>query len=207
VTFTPPVPVTTPARPKWLSAAAIGVIIVAGFGVLAGLMAPVAVAITRHHPFASVPGAPPEMTKMLELQQKMMSGPAATLSVVVHVIGIAVGAWAIHAAIRVLGAKAGARPTFRRAVAALGAIELSGLVLGVWMQIRNYAILGELTDALSARFPAGTPGFDATMRGVMQGSALVGVVFAVGYGLLKLVFLAWSYHYTSSREVVVHLDR
>jgi hypothetical protein len=180
--------------------------IVAGLGILVGIMAPVTILLSRHHPLAGMPGAPREMTEMIEFQQKMMSGPAPKISTVVGLVAIAVGAWAIHSALGVYRTKAGVLPSFRRAVAALGVVELASVVVGVWMQIVNIEMLGEFAEKFYSR-SHGTPMGVESMKGMMQGSALVGVLFAIGWGILKLAFLAWSYVYAASREVVAHLDR
>ena len=205
MTFTPGAPTTTSTRPKWLSHSAIGVIIIAGLGILVGIMAPITVLLSRHHPLAGMPGATSEMTQMIEFQQKMMSGPAPKISTLVGLVAIAVGAWAIHSALGVYRTKAGARPSFRRAVVALGVVELASVVVGVWMQIANIEMLGEFAEKIYAR-THGTHMVES-MKGMMQGSALVGLAFAIAWGLLKLAFLAWSYFYAASREVVAHLDR
>lgn len=154
-----------------------------------------------------MPGVTPEMTKMIDLQQKAMSGPMPMLAMVVGVAGIAAGGWAARSAVRVLGAKPGARPAFRRSTAALAVIELTSLVLSVWLQIKTYAMLGELMDTFFGHLPTTGGGIDETMKAIMQGGALIGLAVAIGYGLLKLGFLVWSFHYASSREVAAHLDR
>ncbi len=205
MTFTPAAQATTPTRPKWLTLAAVGVIVVSAFAILGGLSAIGGFILGRHHPFAGMPGAPPEVAKMIELQQKMMSGPAPALTLTAGIVGIAVGAWALYSAVRVLGAKPGARATFRRAVVALAAVEVVGLVLGVWMQIKSYEMFGEIGEAFFSSAPA-PHGMDKMMKTFMQGGVLVGMVFAVGYGVLKIGFLAWSHWYAGSREVAAHLE-
>jgi xanthosine utilization system XapX-like protein len=209
VTFTPAARPAPPARPKWLTLAAAGVIVIAVFAILGGLSSLGGLVFSRFHPFASMAGSAPELAKMVALQQKLMSGPAPAASLVVGIAGMAVGAWAIHAATGVLGSKPAARMAFRRAVALLGAIELAHLALGVWLQIEAYQLFGSFADTMFGRGPttASPNDFAGTVQTVMQGFVIFGVVFAVGLGLLKLGFLAWSYRHASTRDVVAYLDR
>jgi len=208
VTFVPLVPAPTPERPKWLSVCAAGVLAVAALAILGGLSAPIAILMTRHHPFAGMPGATPELSRMIALQQQMLSGPAALLALVVGAVGLPVGAWALYSAIRVLSATPGARVPFRRSVTVLVVTENASLLAGVWLQSRNREILDEFAKAFSLSAPGAIPpGVEETMRMFVQGVGLVGIVMMVAWGIGKLAVLFWAHRYTGTREVVDYLDR
>jgi hypothetical protein len=187
----------------------VGVIVVSAFAVLGSLSVLGGLAFSRFHPFAGMAGTSPEMAKMIALQKTLMSGPAPAASLVVGIAQMIVGAWAIYATVRVLGAKPAARVAFRRAVALLGAIEVASLVLAVWTQVEAYRTFGDFIDTIFGRGPtiASANDLEKMVQTIMQVAVIVGIIFALGFGLLKLGFLVWSYRYASTREVVAHLDR
>ena len=208
MTFVPHVPLPPPERPKWLSVCAAGVLAVAALAILGGLSAPIAILMSRHHPFAGMPGATPELSRIIAVQQQVMSGPAALLALVVGVVGLPVGVWALHSAIRVLSGTPGARVPFRRSVTMLVVIENASLLAGVWLQSHNREILDEFAKAFSLAAPGAVPpGVEATLKTFVQGLGLVGVVMLVAWGLIKLAVLVWAHRYTGTREVVDYLER
>ena len=203
MTFTPrePPPATNP--PKWLGLAAIGVIAIAAFLILAGLMTPLSLAFVGRHPFASLSGTAPHVAKMIDLQERMMAFPAPQVSLVVGVAGLAVGIWALTRAVGVLSRKPGVLASFRRSIVALVAVESVSAVVGLWLQTRNAELVAEFAEAVA---PPGA-GVETMMGTLMQAGMLVGLVFSVAWGAAKIVFLAWAHRYTGAPSVVDHLDR
>jgi hypothetical protein len=64
----------------------------------------------------------------------------------------------------------------------------------------------EYAEAMTSD-PGMPAGFRAMMKTMMSGSVLVGIVFSVGWGVAKLVFLAWAHRYAGTPEVVAHFER
>ena len=157
MTFTAPTQTATPPRPKWLAPCAVGGIVISAFGILSGFAALLASVLSRHHPFASIPGQPPEMAKMIALQQKMMEGPAPLFTLIVGVCGLLVGGWALFHSIRLLSGRPHARVPFRRSLVALGVTEGVGLGFGMWQQLHNFELMGELWEVTTGPAP-GAPG-------------------------------------------------
>jgi hypothetical protein len=174
---------------------------------LGGLGALPSYLFLRHHPFAGMLGATPEFAKMIALQQKMVASPAGELMVVIGVVGLLAGAWGLYCGIRVLSSKSGARIPFRKSVVALGVTESLGLVMGAWLHVRNVKMMNEFVDMLAHPGPRINAGFEETMKTFFQAFAVVGMAFAIGMAMLKLLVLFWAHHYTGKREVVEYLDR
>ena len=205
MSFTPrePWPPTTP--PKWLGLAAVGVVVIAVFLIMAGLTTPLSLAFVGHNPFASLPGVP-HLAKLFEWQEKMMAFPAPQISLVVGFTGLAVGIWALTRAVAVLSRKPGARTPFRRAIVALAAVESVSSVVSIWLQSRSGELSRELAEAVAP--PGGSsPAFETMMGTFLQAGMLVGLVFSVAWGAAKIAFLAWAHRYTGAPSVVDHLDR
>jgi hypothetical protein len=180
--------------------------IVAGLDILSGLAAPIGLFIGRYQPFAALPGAPPEMAKIIELQQRMLSGPAPGMTLFVAALGVGAGGFAIYSGTRVLSAKPGARIPFRQAIWFVAMATVAGAASGLWLQMRNIELVEETMQAMSAHHGAASPVFDATMKGFMHGGALVGVAMAVGLELVKLAVLAWGHHVAGTKEASDYLD-
>jgi hypothetical protein len=186
----------------------VGGIVIGALGILSGLSALVAFVLTRHDPFASLPGQPPAMARMIVLQQEMMAGPAPLLTLVVGVWGLLVGGWALLHSIRLLSGRPHARVPFRRSLVALGVTECVSLSLGLWLQLHNFELFfGELPGVTTGSASAAPPGFATMMNSFILAVAVGGVVVTLGWGALKLVFLVWAHRYVASPDVVAHLDR
>jgi len=206
VAFVPNVQAEVSLRPKWLSLSVGGVVAVAAFAVLAGLSAPMGLLFSRFHPLAGMP-MPPETAKIIALQQQMFAGPAGIGSLVVGIAGLLAGAWCAYTAIRVLSQKPGARVPFRRSVIALVVTENASLLAAIWLQAASFEMFEEFAKAFAAPAGSAPSGFESMMRTFMQGAALVSIVVAVGWGVVKLAVLVWTYRYTGTKEVVEYLER
>lgn len=204
MTFTPQVPITLPPlRPKWLSLATVGVIVVAVFSIMTGLVTPISVGFLLYNPFANMPGMPPELGNLFALQQKALGGPALVGQVVVGLVGLATGLWATVSSVRLLSGKSEARLPFRRATLALALAESASVTLGVWLQ----NAMGEFMRAMA--FPSGgvAHGVEEMMQTFVQAMVLVSIVAGVGWGVMKIAFLAWAHRYAGIPSVVAYFDR
>jgi hypothetical protein len=207
MTFTPPTPgAGTPTKPKWLTLSAVAVIVVAAFGILAGLSAPLGVFMSRHHPFSSMSSSTPEMARMVALQQKLMESPVGEISIVAGLASLLAGGWALYCAARWLSEKPGAREPFRKAIVPLIATECVSGVVGFWLQMRNVEFLREYT-AMFTSTPGMPRGFGTMMTTVMQGSVVVGLLVGAAWGIAKMVALVWAHRYAGKPEVVAHFER
>lgn len=201
--FTPGVPAApSTLRPKWLTAAAIGVIVISVFSILSGLMAPISVAFLLFNPFASMPGVPPDLANSFATHQKALGVAALGVQSVAGVAGLVTGIWASTTSVRVLSRKPDVRVAFRRSTLALALTESANVTVGVWLQVA----MGDVMRA--AALPAGAPhGVETTMQTFVQVFTLLGIVVAVGWGVIKVVFLAWAHRYAGAPNVVAFLDQ
>jgi hypothetical protein len=189
-------------RPKWLTAAAIGVIVISVFSILSGLMAPISVAFLLFNPFASMPGVPPDLANSFATHQKALGVAALGVQSVAGVAGLVTGIWASTTSVRVLSRKPDVRVAFRRSTLALALTESANVTVGVWLQVA----MGDVMRA--AALPAGAPhGVETTMQTFVQVFTLLGIVVAVGWGVIKVVFLAWAHRYAGAPNVVAFLDQ
>ena len=208
MTFVPHVPSPTPEKPKWLSVCSAGVLAVAALSVVGGLSTAMGILMGRLHAFAGMPGAAPELARIVALQQQMLSGPAFLLASVVGAAGIPVGAWALYTSMRLSSAKPDSRVPFRRSVTVLVVTENASLLAGVWLQSHNREIFNELAKAVTLVAPgAFSPGGEATLRMFVQGVGLAGIVMMVAWGIIKLAVLFWAHRYAGTRAVIDYLDR
>jgi hypothetical protein len=208
VSFTPHVPSpTTTAEPKWLGLAAVGVVIISVFLIVAGVMTPLSIVFVAKNPFASLPGMTPEMAKVFAAQQKMMAFPAGPVSLIVGTAGLAAGVWGLTAAIKVLSRRPNARTPFRRSTLVLTLAESTSIVVNVWLQTRNAEFMGEFAKAMVPPGASSPHPFETMMTHFLQAGALLGIAFTLAWGAAKIVFLAWAHRYAGTPSVIDHLDR
>ena len=208
MSFTPHVPApATELRPKWLGLAAVGVLVISVFLIVAGLTTPLSIVFVAKNPFASLPGMSPEMAKVFAAQQKMMAFPAGPVSLIVGTAGLAAGGWGLISAIRVLSRKPDARTPFRRSALVLTLAESASIVVSVWLQTRNAKVMGEVAKAMVPPGASSPHPFETMMTPFLQASALLGIAFTLVWGAAKIVFLAWAHRYAGTPSVIDHLDR
>jgi hypothetical protein len=208
VSFTPHVPApATEARPKWLGLAAVGVVVISVFLIVAGLTTPLSIVFVARNPFASLPGMSPEMAKVFAAQQKMMAFPAGPVSLLVGSAGLAAGVWGLVSAIKVLSRRSEARTPFRRSILALMLAESVSIVVSVWLQTRNAELMGEFAKAMVPPGGSSPHPFETLMTRFLHAGAVLGIVLTLAWGAVKIAFLAWAHRYAGTPSVIDHLDR